>query len=106
MHLFLRRWPATLLPAPLVLWLAARVALYIANVYDECAGGRKNTGVRWYWKKWEHLSALFCMPDHVDWLRVCSDSLAKSRSDKLKVVDASFGVAVRLVEYLRGLMAS
>jgi hypothetical protein len=42
----------------------------------------------------------------VDWLRVCSDSLAKSRSDLLKVVDASFGVAVRLVEYLRGLVAS
>ena len=46
------------------------------------------------------------MPDHVDWLRVCSDSLAKSRSDQLQVVDASFGVAVRLVEYLRGLVAS
>ena len=50
--------------------------------------------------------ALIWMPDYVDWLRVCSDSLAKSRSDQLKVVDASFGVAVRLVEYLRGLVAS
>ena len=76
--------------------------MYIANVYDGCAGGPKNTGVRWRWKKCKYLS----MPDHVDWLRVCSDSLAKSRSDQLKVVDASFGVAVRLVEYLRGLVAS
>ncbi len=48
----------------------------------------------------------FWMSDHEYWLRVCRDSLAKSRTDQLAVVDASFGVAVRMVEFLRVLMVS
>ncbi len=46
------------------------------------------------------------MSDHEYWLRVCRDSLGKSRTAQLAVVDASFGVAVRMVGFLRVLMAS